>query len=151
MYQIREVLDGLAARLCARSKFDENLKSALMIEMDEMDRAAASNDLALYGAHHAEFHVLLFMHSGNARLADEIPVVRISSQVQMIRFLRGRQNESVPEEFMRFVHRLLVLGNDDHRTMLSCLEREDPSGAEEAAREHMRRSADAMERYIKEG
>jgi GntR family transcriptional regulator of vanillate catabolism len=150
MYQIREVLDGLAARLCARGKYSENLKSALLEEADAMDSAAESNDLALYGAHHAEFHVLMFLHSGNSRLQDEVPIVRISSQVQMIRFLRTRQDESVSDEFMQFVHRLLILGNGDHRSMLSCLETGDQKGAEESAREHMRRSADAMERYILE-
>lgn len=178
IFQIREVLDGLAARLCADGRFTDAVRTDLRTQMDALEAAADSNDLTEYGARHADFHLILFRASGNLRLADEAPIVRISSQVPMIRYMRAHREDTTgggegttgvlavratpastatvatssanngQRNFEDMVRRLLVIGNDDHENILSCLEHGDPEAAEAAARFHMRKSAETMARYV---
>lgn len=122
VFQLRAVLEGLAARLAAPSFTDS--------EMDEVARhlsaaedALAAGDLSLCSQCGQKLHLVIIDKSDNHRLA---PIIRnLDDHVQRFRILSdrvtGRLNKSVVE----------------HRRILDALCRRDPEAAEEAMRVHL--------------
>lgn len=81
-YQIREVIDGLAARLAAQSTDGEARRR--LPELIEDQRAALEPwHPAAYTLRNVEFHIAVIELSGNEFVAGQIPLVRMTSQVFM--------------------------------------------------------------------
>jgi DNA-binding GntR family transcriptional regulator len=122
VFQLRAVLEGLAARLAAPLFSDEELEEAEKI-ITAAGVALAEGDIALCSEHGKRFHKLIINKADNQRLQTIIP--NLDDHLQRFRFLsdqiNGRLNKSLKE----------------HGKILEALQRRDPIAAEEAVRNHL--------------
>ena len=81
-YQLREVIDGLAARLAAESD-DAVARRRLAEVVKEQQSALEPWHAASYVLRNVEFHIAVFGLADNEYLAGQIPLVRMTSQVFM--------------------------------------------------------------------
>lgn len=79
LYDIRELLDGLAARLTAESAESQTLKS-LQGHLKKMEQCLQKQDAHRWFIHHVAFHEGVLRASGNSRLASLISNIRLSIQ-----------------------------------------------------------------------
>ncbi|MFQ5903739.1 MAG: GntR family transcriptional regulator [Candidatus Binatia bacterium] len=79
LYEIREVLDGLAARLAAERINTHNLKN-LEQHLKKMENSMETRNTHGWFIHHVAFHEEIFQASGNSRLLGLISTVRLSIQ-----------------------------------------------------------------------
>jgi DNA-binding GntR family transcriptional regulator len=121
-FQVRAVLEGLAARLAVPLLSAEELEEAEKI-ITAAEAALAEGDIALCSEHGKQFHSLIINKADNHRLQ---PLIRnLDDHLQRFRLLsdqiNGRLNKSLTE----------------HRKVLEALRRRDPIAAEEAMRGHL--------------
>lgn len=79
-YQLREVIDGLAARLAARSG-DEEGRRGLAEMLDEQQSSLEPWHPAAYVLSNVRFHIAVIELADNEYLAGQVPLVRMTSQV----------------------------------------------------------------------
>ena len=122
LYEVREVLDGLAARLAARRIGDAGVKR-LERHLGRMRECVESADANQWFPAHVAFHDEIFRVSGNARLRSLSSVVRLS---------------------IRRFHPVLLTEEDrlrnayaEHREILAAIAARDAETAERLAREHI--------------
>ncbi|MEM9709520.1 MAG: GntR family transcriptional regulator [Pseudomonadota bacterium] len=133
-YEVRGVLEGLAAGALARDGMDEESVAELKDSMDEMDRILASGlpiekCVIAYQDANIEFHERIMGECGNefirfafARL-EHFPLLGLGTVVF---------NEDLAgEELMR-----MRFGNMQHRVILDAITRRDTFRAETLMREH---------------
>lgn len=131
VYQIREVLDGLAARLAARRAIDVELARLDLAldavkeaaEAEALDEAEASALRRMVSANIA-VHDLLYRMSGSQRL------IRMSREVRDSVRLFSRDAFASAERAVEIV--------GEHAAIVEAVRRRDPDAAEWAAREHLR-------------
>jgi DNA-binding GntR family transcriptional regulator len=123
---LREMVDGLAARLLAQRGLSAELDRELTALAKTM-RTMAARDQHGYLVANADFHVKIVAATGHARLQQFIPLVRMSSQVVYIRM----QNQGP-----RLSH-----SADEHARVLDAIRNGDAAEAERLAREHVRNAA----------
>jgi DNA-binding GntR family transcriptional regulator len=123
---LREMVDGLAARLLARRGMGPELDRELTALAKAM-RSNAARDQHRYLVANADFHVKIVEATGHARLQQFIPLVRMSAQVVYIRL----QNQG----------RRLTHSAGEHTRVLDAIRAGDPDTAERLAREHVRNAA----------
>ncbi len=111
---LREMVDGLAARLLAQRGIGAEL---------DRDLTALAKTLRT----NADFHVEIVEATGHTRLRQFIPLVRMSAQVVSIRL----QNQG----------RRLTHSADEHTRVLDAIRCGDADSAERFAREHVRNAA----------
>ncbi|MDR7110906.1 DNA-binding GntR family transcriptional regulator [Microbacterium trichothecenolyticum] len=70
LYEVREALEGMAARLCA-TRASEELLDRLDMLMQRMASAVAADDSAAYIEADEQMHGLIFEGSANSRLMDQ--------------------------------------------------------------------------------
>lgn len=122
-YQVREMMDGLAARLAAQSP-DAAARAALR-ERIVSQRAALEPWLpAEYTRENVSFHLALIELSGNEYLAAEAPIVRMTSQV------------FTPVALVEPAHAKLAVAQ--HEQIVTAVTAGDGNGAELLARAHIR-------------
>jgi DNA-binding GntR family transcriptional regulator len=126
LMDLREMVDGLAARLLARRGLGAELDRELTALAKTM-RTSAARDQHRYLVANADFHVRIVEATGHARLQQFIPLVRMSAQVVYIRL----QNQG----------RRLTHSADEHARVLDAIRAGDPEAAERLAREHVRNAA----------
>jgi DNA-binding GntR family transcriptional regulator len=122
-YAVREVLEGLAARLAASNASDLELMQ-LEVELDAMARASKSNDIGQLAEHNVNFHMLVAKASRNVVLTDVLAVLQ-----DRLRLLRdsnfrvsGRRDEALKEQ----------------RNLMKAIKARDGDRAEQLARLHVR-------------
>ncbi len=124
---LREMIDGLAARLLAErgmsAQTDREL-SALAREMQAM----APRDKHRYLVANGDFHVKIVEACGHERLRGFVPLVRMSAEVVYMRL----QNQG----------RRLTRSAGEHATILDAIRARDGAAAERLAREHVRNAAE---------
>lgn len=123
IYEVREVLEGLAARLAVENA-GRRLVRALRDTLAEHERAAGAADLAAAAEADVRFHQLIRQGSANpelVRLLDDI-------QVQVRLAMRTTVATAGPRQAIA-----------DHRAILAAIESADPAEAELAARAHVAR------------
>jgi DNA-binding GntR family transcriptional regulator len=129
IYTIREVLDGLAARLAAR-RISETHLLWMTETIEAMQQAAAGEDPAEVVAANLTFHDVLYSAAGNPRLhgmGQELrDFVRLLSREPLA--AAGRAAEIAEE----------------HEAILEALRDGDPDRAEEASRAHVRRARENL-------
>jgi GntR family transcriptional regulator, vanillate catabolism transcriptional regulator len=128
LYQVREMIDGLAARLCATRQLDALWRARLQGAFDDFAEACEPFDLTAYVTAHAQFHVEILRACGNTRLLQMESLVRLSAEMLFRRFA-GRGHEmkrSIPA----------------HQSILRAILEGDASRAEELARSHICGAAD---------
>jgi len=122
VFQLRAVLEGLAARLAAPLFSAEELEEAEKI-IAAAEAALAEGDIMLCSEHGRRFHNLIINKADNQRLQ---PIIRnLDEHLQRFRLLsdqiNGRLNKSLKQ----------------HRKVLEALRGKDPIAAEEAMRGHL--------------
>lgn len=122
---LREMVDGLAARLLAQRGVSPDLDRELTALAKTM--RANARDQHRYLVANADFHVKIVEATGHARLQQFIPLVRMSAQVVYIRL----QNQG----------RRLTHSADEHTRVLDAIRAGDAETAERLAREHVRNAA----------
>ncbi len=129
VYQIREMLEGLVARL-AVARAERPAILALRQLVRSQQEALRSGDVAAIMRADMAFHRHLQTLAGNGRLTallqnlqDQIRIVFATSIT-----IPGRREKAVAE----------------HRHILAAIEQGDPEAAEQAAREHIRRVREAV-------
>jgi DNA-binding GntR family transcriptional regulator len=128
VFQIREVLDGLAARLAApHFKADSRALKALM---SALEKARRQRDLAEFSRLNREFHDLIRQVSGQALAANFARSVEQSVYHHQFRLLAQR-----PRVFA---------GQDEHERIFRALIAGDSETAENEARSHVRASLAAL-------
>lgn len=122
VYSIREVLDGLAARLAARRISQEDL-ARLTSLMEIMTEAVERQRQEALVQANIRFHEILYQASGNDRL------------VALGRSLNDFIRRFSATAFRSYERDAEVLG--EHRSIVEALDRRDPERAERMARDHM--------------
>lgn len=123
IYDIREVIDGLAARVVAKKINKEQVKQLHSI-IQSFQSYIEKNDLESYNSLDIEFHNLLGAISENRRLCEIMQRVRNQARILMTTSvgLPGRAEASLAE----------------HRKMVDTIASQDVDLAEKFAREHIR-------------
>jgi DNA-binding GntR family transcriptional regulator len=122
LYDVREVLDGLAARLAARHIGDAGLRR-LGRSLAKMHDCVARDDANQWFGAHVTFHDEIFRGSGNARLRALSSVVRLSIR-------RFHPVLLTTEHRLRDAYQ-------EHRAIYAAIAARDPETAERLAREHI--------------
>jgi len=133
-YQVREVIDGLTARLAARRGLSDEERRRLESLAKRMEAASKRNpDMAQYAEAHAGFHLAILEMSGNSRLGEFGSLVRVSTQLQLTRLMLKEFGASKANLLAA-----LSLSNAQHRQIIEALGSGDAEGAEESATKHAR-------------
>lgn len=122
-YQLREVVDGLAARLAAQSP-DAAARAALAERLVAQRAALEPWVPAEYTRENVSFHLALIELSGNEYLAAEAPIVRMTSQV------------FTPVALVEPPHAKLAVSQ--HGQIVEAIVTGDGAAAERLARAHIR-------------
>jgi DNA-binding GntR family transcriptional regulator len=128
LYEVREVLEGLAARLaieCAGRRLVDALRETIASHA----RAVADGDMARHLECDMRFHALIREAAGNPalkRMLEEIQTqVRLAMQTTIV---TGGPKRAL----------------DDHRAILAAFEKSDAVAAAQAARAHIARLREAL-------
>jgi len=142
IYALREVVDGLAARLLAERGLNREEERALRRDLTAMEAATPSCDLARYSPAHSHFHSMICDRCGNKWVRELVPLVRRSSQMTVSRQLSASaaENRGLGGAAAEMIRVSLEGGNDDHRAIFEAVLSGDGREAERQARRHIRRS-----------
>lgn len=123
LYLVREVLDGLAARLAATRMTSAQLEEITSIN-DEMERATVANEPQRVAELNLQFHQYLRQTAGNSYLSRFMQQVEhaVRRSSETIFSYPGHSDNSVRE----------------HREILDAIRTGDPARAEQLAIEHVR-------------
>jgi GntR family transcriptional regulator of vanillate catabolism len=125
--EVREVIDGLVARLWARRGLAEPALSTFTRMLDEMDRASVKGDKKAYMVTNAAFHVGLLKGLEHRWLDQFASLVRVSSQATYLHLdQRGER---------------LLLSAREHRSILEAITSGREELAEGLARQHVANAA----------
>lgn len=129
IYEVREVLEGLAGRLAAKS-VDEPLVQKLEENWHEHDEAVARGDVAAHMELDAGFHRLVRDAARNERLASSLRRLQGQIRVAMDTTVARRGG----------MHAALA----EHRALIDAIRDGDPSRAERVSREHIIRLRESL-------
>ncbi|WP_063129744.1 GntR family transcriptional regulator [Nocardia fusca] len=141
MYELREVIDGLAARLAARkgvSSADERRANELL---DQMGTSAEPYDPVLRSRSHSQFHELIATASGNSKVQSFCPLIRTSTAALYLPMNRERGAANLlAAQPTKSYKDILDEAQVQHSEILEAIVARDPETAEAAARRHIRRT-----------
>lgn len=124
IFQYREALEGMAARLSTRKISDKGLQQ-LRQEFETHADAVHNNNLGQHVEHDDQFHEIIAREAGNRRIAAELS--RVRSQLRLLTRAMSAEEGAMDERIVRA-----------HREILEAIERRDGRAAEAAARTHIR-------------
>lgn len=134
LYELREVLDGTAARRAAALPSREALVERLTSLLTEQTAQVAANNLAGYGDLDVLFHQEILVAAGNGRLRQVTE--NMIGQLRLGRAtssrVPGRPSAALAE----------------HEEIVAAIAAGQPQQAERLARRHVRKSAKAVDRYL---
>ncbi|KHL25539.1 hypothetical protein PK98_02350 [Croceibacterium mercuriale] len=122
--RLREMIEGLAARLAAERMPDAELERQLVTLGEQMDQTAAASDAETYGHLNREFHDLIVRAADNALLATTLDRLRVP--LFRLQFVEGLRRETLEER------------NGDHQAITRAILSGDGDAAEAAMRCHVR-------------
>lgn len=98
IYDLREVLEGLAARQAAE-KIGDNGIDRIQKLIFAMEDSLEDNDLEAYSSHDSKLHEILGRISGNERLQEMVKNLRYQARILMSSSVQipGRAEESIKE------------------------------------------------------
>jgi GntR family transcriptional regulator, vanillate catabolism transcriptional regulator len=126
MLQIREALDGLAARLAAGRSQSAEVLGELTEAAEGLAAACDSEDMVAFFTSHVRLHTAIYTAAGNSRLEEFLPLVRISTQMWYARL------GSRPDRLEVQAH--------EHRSVVEAITSGDGAEAERLARHHIQES-----------
>jgi len=118
LYDLREVLDGLAARLAAQRAAPASF-ARLEKSLDRMAQCLARNDANQWFGAHVAFHEEIFRASGNARLIALSAMVRLSIQRFHPVLLRTPHRLADADREHRGIHAAIVSGDGERAELLA--------------------------------
>lgn len=128
-YQLREVVDGLAARLAAQC-VSKRLAAALKRSLGEQGKALAAWGPGQWPRANVSFHSAILRSSGNRYLIAQLPLIQMTSHVfTPIGMLDRSRAESALAE---------------HRLIAGAILDGDAPRAEERGRGHIRSTTDVL-------
>jgi DNA-binding GntR family transcriptional regulator len=135
-YELREVIDGLAARLAARQASKEQLVQ-LQELVKEQRKAVSPWQPGAYTQLNVRFHAAIIAVSGNEYLAAQLPLVRLTSQVfaPAVQLTRDRAQAAIAE----------------HGQILDAIRSRDADLAEQLARTHIRNTLSRISADTQDG
>lgn len=146
MYQIREVVDGLAARLAGQRRLPPDAATEARRLLDEMAASCKPYDPVRRTEAHAEFHTLFVLHSGNDRLRALIPLIRASSAALYLPFINDPGAVELVNKGKLTTHaELLDESQHSHGEILEAVLAGDGAAAEKAARAHIARTLSCVD------
>lgn len=124
LYDVREALEGMAARLSASNMAEKDIKQlSNIIEKHSLSEDVKKGESYFQGGDE-DFHALIAAGSGNKRLIQALGD-EIHHQLRLYRFRsserRGRTHEALEE----------------HRVIVAAIAARDPDAAEAAMRRHL--------------
>ncbi len=133
IYSLREVLEGLAARLAV-----ENDGRALLRKLERLfekqREAAEQGDIEAYGDLDLAFHRTFWEAAGSKRLLATAET--IDGQIRML----INSSAAIPGR--------LPQSRAEHQAILQAVRDKDPQAAEAAMRTHVRNAGQALERFL---
>jgi DNA-binding GntR family transcriptional regulator len=124
MGRVREVLEGLAARMAAERDLTSEQRSRLGRHQALLDSSAAGNDIDAYNHENYAYHATICDLSGNPLTAEFLTRVRLP-------LYRLQLPRSFTEDSM-------ARSNRDHQVITSAILSGNPDAAEAAMRAHVR-------------
>jgi GntR family transcriptional regulator of vanillate catabolism len=134
LYQMREVVDGLAARLAAQRGISDVEYTELVGLIDAMSEMTERYDPSERAGHHADLHSRIAELSGNRHVIAQIPMIRFTAQM-LARRLKSLRDEAPEVTFEMIEH-----GADDHHGVVEAIRAGDAKAAETIARRHIRKT-----------
>ncbi len=136
IYELREVLDGIAARRAAASPNVDQLVHRLRKLTEIQRRKVASGALSSYSDLDLEFHHAIWEASGNTRLLNVAEI--LSGQVRLGSGTSARTPGRLPYAL------------DEHTQITEAIASGDQNAVAELARMHVRNAAAALDSYFAE-
>lgn len=129
-YQVRAVIDGLAARLAAERELDASWFAHVRRTIAEQESALDPWDREAYTRANVDFHAQIAHMSNNEFVVAQLNLVRVTTQVfaPVALLTRERAVEAVAE----------------HRAVVEAIEARDTDRAEAVARRHIQRTIDRL-------
>ena len=118
LYQVREVLEGLAGKLTANSIDDKMLKKMEKC-LENLRKVVEEEDPIGYSKLDFDFHALIYEASGNPFLQE------------ILESIKNKMRPLVP-----LAKPLLARGYEEHKKVLEALRSKDPERAEKALQQH---------------
>ena len=123
MGRVREVLEGLSARLAAEKELDQAQRDLLRAHQNRLDEAEASNDVDRYNAENFEYHATICRIAGNRHVEQSLARVRLP--LYRLQLPRSFSSDS------------MASSNRDHQVITSSILAGKPDAAEAAMRAHV--------------
>jgi DNA-binding GntR family transcriptional regulator len=133
LYQVRQALEGLAARLAAQRMNDRAL-TAMARNLDRQKGVVEAFDLLSYSRLDFEFHAAVYEACGNPYLQETLETIK-----NKMRPLTTHLQPILPKLY------------NDHTVLLAALLARDPDRAESAFRAHNQLMIDHIEQETQEG
>jgi len=124
LYEVREVIDGLAARLCAGRHLSPEQLQELTDLATRMKETFEPFDMNTFITTHFRFHVTILRLADNSRLQQFEPVVGMSAQMLFQRY---------PTRIDR-----MTKSAEEHFEIIEAIASQDAERAERVARAHIR-------------
>ncbi len=129
LYEVREVMEGLAARLAAQ-RANSTEHKAIKSAFNDMEKALKADDVRKYIALNSVFHALIMTAARNPAL--EAAITRLQTPVLRVQFESMMTQDVVSESF------------EEHRAIVDAIINKDSEKAELLMRHHIQRSREII-------
>jgi len=136
IFELREVLEGLAARR-ASHRISDGQARKLQTFFKDFKTSDRWEDVERYGEEDRRFHQFLVEIGGDEILSNILETYNIITSSYLVGFRGGLVRP--PRETL-----------SEHRAIINAIARKDPEKAEQAARTHLRRSREKLSKEIEE-
>jgi DNA-binding GntR family transcriptional regulator len=137
LYELREVLDGIAARRAAALPSRGDLVGRLTALATEQAAAVETGDLSAYSDIDVVFHQEILVAAGNRRLQNVA-----ENMIGQLRLGRATSARVPGRPASALV---------EHREIVAAIAAGQQQQAERLARRHVRKSANALDRFLSRG
>ncbi len=137
LYELREVLDGIAARRAAALPARDGLVARLTELLEQQTAEVATRDLTGYGDLDVQFHQEILEAAGNGRLRNVA-----ENMIGQLRLGRATSARVPGRPAAALV---------EHGEIIAAIAAGQQHQAERLARRHVRRSANALHRHLSRG
>lgn len=149
MYQVREVIDGLAAKLLARVGPSKATISELRRHLRRLAHSESPYDPAMRTEAHAKLHALIAQASGNPYVASFGPLIRTSSAWLRHPLVSDPSAVAIIENGTTYsLGESMSTSDRAHAEIVDAIEERDSRRAELIARRHIRTTLKGIEYMI---
>jgi len=131
---IREMLEGLAARLAAEKAKEEDIVQLRAI-LDKMEEYSKKDLIEAYADHDMQFHDAVVQIGESNRLQEILHKIRMQSKLLM-------------STTMKLPTRGMTASLNEHTSVWKAISLHDPKGAEAAARRHVLATREAAKKWL---